>query len=903
MSDLSRVEQLLRNALGEDIYEVTPQSRVEALLVELNELIEEMGSSVSPEAIATAVSAYLDEHLTNPTNPPVDTSLAIAGAAADAKKTGDEIGTLKEGLREDIRQSFAYADDATITEYIRKRLREGYALTNRKYIEQSSSTRLCVTQTLCLPYDLLVVTAYGYSVSIEIWTDSGDCTTDAQALNYVGTSGWDSVQRIVPKGTFFTLQFRDSTNAQISVEQVDKIRFINMELTLNAINEASDRSSSLAKFLYSNMKIGYIAINENGYSYYNGNTYLGWYKAIKFDTDIIIATKTGYNLTVYKFSDEIIKSSNLVATEQYKRVYYIPAGTWFAFRIAGINSESIPVEPLFELTVVGEFTPRTIAQNKLVPTLYDICENVYDGYYLEGYSLNTSTGEAVENAGFCVTDYIPVLAGKYYYDSRGGFAQYNGSGFKKICFYDGDFNFLFTTSFGNNGTPTEESALHNSENLRAPVNGFIRLQSEIAYIIGKNDLCVFEVDAPILTYGELPEYVAPLNINHKKILSVIERNTERVVNLERYSKTIFAPADYIITAAAAYKNTIRGRQLAAPLALSIGFLTDLHYSDVNDLNKIINDDMYTLDSVASECEVPYVIFGGDNVNESPSKAQHLEKMYKLSSIIKAYDAIASAFLMGNHDDSSITGYDSATDKYKTGYNVDNGEYYAVFFKQNENRPYIKMAGSDRDHLYFYIDFPSQRIRIICLNSTDITYMDDGGGNLIYNGQHDTGFSNEQLNWVVNEALNFDTVEAPDDWAVITMQHITDLHLYNYSQWYVDENHNGQVMWSIFNAFQNRTAYSFTRESGDYACSVDCDFTSVKQSIICRITGHTHADRSYFDETNHILYISTRCAGTRESYDEPGTANESAFDIFTFDRSANKIYADRFGSGDSREFSY
>ena len=54
--------------------------------------------SVTPEEIAESVSAYLDEHLTNPTNPPVDTSLSIAGAAADAKKTGDEIGALKEDL-------------------------------------------------------------------------------------------------------------------------------------------------------------------------------------------------------------------------------------------------------------------------------------------------------------------------------------------------------------------------------------------------------------------------------------------------------------------------------------------------------------------------------------------------------------------------------------------------------------------------------------------------------------------------------------------------------------------------------------------------------------------------------------------------------------------------------------
>ena len=45
-----------------------------------------------------AVTDYLDEHLTNPTNPPIDTSLTIAGAAADAKATGGKIDELKSGL-------------------------------------------------------------------------------------------------------------------------------------------------------------------------------------------------------------------------------------------------------------------------------------------------------------------------------------------------------------------------------------------------------------------------------------------------------------------------------------------------------------------------------------------------------------------------------------------------------------------------------------------------------------------------------------------------------------------------------------------------------------------------------------------------------------------------------------
>lgn len=59
-------------------------------------MMEFGGGSVSPEDISSAVAVYLDEHLTNPTNPPIDTSLTIEGAAADSKKTGTEISQIKE---------------------------------------------------------------------------------------------------------------------------------------------------------------------------------------------------------------------------------------------------------------------------------------------------------------------------------------------------------------------------------------------------------------------------------------------------------------------------------------------------------------------------------------------------------------------------------------------------------------------------------------------------------------------------------------------------------------------------------------------------------------------------------------------------------------------------------------
>ena len=55
--------------------------------------------ALSKKGMQQSVSDYLDEHLTNPTNPPIDTSLTIAGAAADSKETGSRITDLKEGLR------------------------------------------------------------------------------------------------------------------------------------------------------------------------------------------------------------------------------------------------------------------------------------------------------------------------------------------------------------------------------------------------------------------------------------------------------------------------------------------------------------------------------------------------------------------------------------------------------------------------------------------------------------------------------------------------------------------------------------------------------------------------------------------------------------------------------------
>ena len=61
-------------------------------------LLQQAIDGTSATAIAGAVTDWMDENLSSPTNPVVDSSLTVTGAAADAKKTGDEISSLKSQI-------------------------------------------------------------------------------------------------------------------------------------------------------------------------------------------------------------------------------------------------------------------------------------------------------------------------------------------------------------------------------------------------------------------------------------------------------------------------------------------------------------------------------------------------------------------------------------------------------------------------------------------------------------------------------------------------------------------------------------------------------------------------------------------------------------------------------------
>lgn len=70
---------------------------------EVNKKIEEMKESgellnLLKPTVSIEVSTWLKANITNPSNPPIDISLSVENAAADAKVTGDKINSLKENL-------------------------------------------------------------------------------------------------------------------------------------------------------------------------------------------------------------------------------------------------------------------------------------------------------------------------------------------------------------------------------------------------------------------------------------------------------------------------------------------------------------------------------------------------------------------------------------------------------------------------------------------------------------------------------------------------------------------------------------------------------------------------------------------------------------------------------------
>lgn len=370
-----------------------------------------------------------------------------------------------------------------------------------------------------------------------------------------------------------------------------------------------------------------------------------------------------------------------------------------------------------------------------------------------------------------------------------------------------------------------------------------------------------------------------------------------------------AYSDYMQDEINAVTERLQAIQYAAPNSTTFAFCTDLHYREYRDPVRLQNI-MGSVAAISKVCPVELIAFGGDNLADSKGDGQEALALAKhFGDILYKNQTVIAAPVLGNHDDNTLKSR-SVTGSCLDSYKLKNGDYYTRAWRQIENIPGVCIGS--REGLYYYVDLEAQKTRLIFLNCVDVPYIVGDDGVLKYAVCKDNGYSNEQLNWVANVALDFSDKAMPDEWIVATVQHYTDnpdIDDFSGGNSVVKEERNGQVMLNILHAFNARTAYTFERTEGDFACSVDCDYANAKGKIICRFSGHTHKDAVAV--SNGILYISTVGACSNDEVPDvngvyenvPNTGDESGWDIFTIDMDHEVVHATRFGTGVSRTITF
>ena len=149
--------------------------------------------------IAQDVSEWLENNLT-PTSPPVDDTLTIQGAAADAKKTGDEINDLKTKIGEISEHTYNLFEVGTANDYILNAdailtiANDVIMVTNTKSTNQAYATKA------------LDVSQYNtVTVSAESKSGTGTLRIRVGGSENLVTSGWSWIGSIGSADSYATI--------------------------------------------------------------------------------------------------------------------------------------------------------------------------------------------------------------------------------------------------------------------------------------------------------------------------------------------------------------------------------------------------------------------------------------------------------------------------------------------------------------------------------------------------------------------------------------------------------------------------------------------------------------------------------------------------------------------------
>lgn len=327
--------------------------------------------------------------------------------------------------------------------------------------------------------------------------------------------------------------------------------------------------------------------------------------------------------------------------------------------------------------------------------------------------------------------------------------------------------------------------------------------------------------------------------------------------------------------------------------LNVGFITDNHHQLSNYSPHSINHYVY-MAAASRRARLDAIVAGGDNTNGWFGKQEKLVETRQATSVLANRVAAGTDvyYVFGNHDNGVGQNGNNTPDTC-----LSDAEIKAYY------RTADKVYGETRDgdSLYGYKDYSDKKVRLIWLNSFDLPYTLNSDGTYEYDFLTQSGYQNQQLTWLANQAL-----KVPDNnWQVMIFTHCPLPGTFEVAAGQPQlSQYNSDVLIGIINAFQSGTKYSQADASRTFPINVTCDYTSQGKAIVIGLfNGHIHRDgQMTYDGINCIETAASLCSSLN-----PGrikdTIAEDCWDIFSVDTANRKIHAYRFGYGADRDFTY
>lgn len=401
----------------------------------------------------------------------------------------------------------------------------------------------------------------------------------------------------------------------------------------------------------------------------------------------------------------------------------------------------------------------------------------------------------------------------------------------------------------------------------------------------------------VVTYGNYSEQCLPIANMRNDTLAVTGPFAQFIVSNTDFNRNSYKLEEF---KSKWYPFTMHNTGAGWSSRVNLLHISDTHIGTTDAYNNLV-ESIQAGNSMAGENVLGAVINTGDSTNGGDLSLTDFMLQYNRNTAAISMSTAPYMMLLGNHDAnnalSTVTEVPSNLDLFPPFQNI-----------YNQQGVTAGDAAAHKRYYYFDKTQGGHNVRVIMLDQLD--HPDYNGANTNYQCQWNAVYSQDQIDWLVNTALN-----VPANYGVIIANHFpfAPYREQGYSEtWPALNDGTFAQGWTmipeIVHAWQNRTSLSktFTDTIGSQDIVVNANFAAVPVTaeFICYLTGHTHSKNVYNVAQeggvsfNQVMMCEDSSGqngvALSRSYKHFGTISDNAFSCISIDMDERKIYRTSFG---------